>query len=91
MKNAEALKLAKLALMEIRLLLRQQKFAAAAEMAEIGFVIPEDEDNLIMEGVVYERLFEYVTKYPERQQLTHINSTIRGLKGPSPRAIAKTA
>lgn len=92
MKNAEALRFAKLALMEIRLLLRQSKFEAAAEIAEFGFVIPEDEDNLIMDGVAREKLFEYLVKYPERQQLTHISSVVLGLNAPQLRKkpLAKT-
>ncbi len=91
MRNADALQLAKLALQEVRLLLKQNRLEAAGEIAELGNVLPVDEDNIVLEGLSYQKLFDYVTKYPERQRLTHFHSAMAALERPNPHKLPKLA
>lgn len=71
MKNKDALIIANSLLCEIRLLLNQGKTAQAQRVAEIGQTLPTDETNITREMVTYEKLFEYMSEYPDRQELLH--------------------
>lgn len=71
MKNKDALIIANSLLCEIRLLLNQGKAAQAQRVAEIGQTLPTDEANITREVVTYEKLFNYMNDFPDRQDLLH--------------------
>ncbi len=89
MRNIDALQIAKLALQEVRLLLQQKRYQEAGEIAELGTVLPLAENNTVLESLTYDKLLGYVTKYPDRQKLTHFHQTIFAIQEPK-RAIKKT-
>jgi len=76
MKNKDALVIANTLLCEIRLLLNQEKFEQAQLVAEIGQTLPVEEHNLTREALTYDKLFNYMNAYPERQELLHFHSLL---------------
>lgn len=80
MKNIDSLRVAKLALLEIRLLIKQKRFEQISDIAEVGSVIPIDESNTTLEELTLEKLGFYIDKYPERKSLTHFDRTLNSIQ-----------
>lgn len=76
MTNKDALVIANALLCEIRLLLNQGKHQQAALIAEIGQTLPVDEKNRVREVITYDKLFDYLNTYPERQELLHFHALL---------------
>lgn len=76
MKNKDALVIANALLCEIRLLLNQDNVAQASMVAEIGRTLPVDEKNHVREVITFDKLFDYLNDYPERQNLLHFHSLL---------------
>jgi len=76
MTNKDALVIANALLCEIRLLLNQNKVEQAALLADIGKTLPVDEQNRVREAITYDKLFNYLNTYPERQQLLHFHALL---------------
>lgn len=82
MNHTDSLRVAKLALLEIRLLIKQGRFEQISDIAEVGSVIPIDESNTTLEELTLEKLGCYIKKYPERKSLTHFNRTLDAIRKP---------
>lgn len=76
MQNKDALMIANSLLCEIRLLLNQNKVDQARLVAEIGQTLPTDENNYTREMLTYEKLYDYMNNYPERQELLHFHALL---------------
>jgi len=87
MKNKDALMIANCLLCEIRILLSQDKIDQARRVAEIGQTLPVDEDNITREMLTYDKLFDYMSEHPDRQELLHFHA----LRNLEPRMIAEVA
>ncbi len=76
MNNRDALLIANSLLCEIRLLLNQDKTEQAKLVAEIGQTLPMEESSYTRDMITYEKLFDYMQAYPDRQELLHFNSLL---------------
>ncbi|SMF60896.1 hypothetical protein SAMN02745866_03898 [Alteromonadaceae bacterium Bs31] len=76
MNNKDALMIANSLLCEIRLLLNQDKTEQAKLVAEIGQTLPIEESSYTRDMITYEKLFDYMQRYPERQELLHFHSLL---------------
>lgn len=80
MKNKTAVGIARSSLLEIRILLRQEKNEQALEIADAVTNLPVDESNLDQEQDVLARVKAYLDNHEDRAEMKHWQSFMRNIK-----------